>query len=124
MRHPKLWAIAGWTMVAAIVWLSVTPSPPEIDVENADKVEHLLAYGTLTLWFCQLYAARRAQLAFVIGFIAMGVALEFVQGALAYRTFDTADMLANTIGVLAGWAVARALGPDLFGRIERRLGIQ
>ena len=123
MRHPRLWAVAGWTMVAAIVWLSVTPSPPEIDVENADKLEHVIAYGTLTFWFCQLHAARRAQLAFVIGFIAMGVALEFVQGALAYRTFDTADMLANTIGALAGWAAARAIGPGLFGRIERRLGI-
>ena len=124
MRHPRLWAIAGWTMVAAIVWLSVTPSPPEIDVENADKLEHLVAYGTLTFWFCQLHAAGRAQLAFVIAFIAMGIALEFVQGALAYRTFDTADMLANTIGAIAGSAVARAVGPGLFSRIERRLGIQ
>ena len=106
-------------MVAAIVWLSVTPSPPEIDLENADKLEHFAAYGALTFWFCQLHAARRTQLAFLIGFIAMGVALEFVQGALAYRTFDTVDMVANTIGAFAGWAVARLVGPGLFGRIER-----
>ena len=109
-------------MVAGITWLSVTPSPPEIEIENADKLEHLIAYGALTFWFCQLHAARRTQFAFLTGFIAMGVGLEFVQGALAYRTFDTVDMLANTIGAVAGWAVARASGPGLFARIERRLG--
>ena len=108
-------------MVAAIVWLSVTPSPPEVELEHADKLEHLVAYGTLAFWFCQLHAGRRAQLAFVTGFIALGIALEFVQGALAYRSFDLADMLANTLGALAGWAIARAVGPDLFKRIERRL---
>jgi glycopeptide antibiotics resistance protein len=36
----------------------------------------------------------------------MGVGLEFVQGWLAYRTFDTMDMAANTIGVLLGWGAA------------------
>jgi hypothetical protein len=28
-------------------------------------------------------------------------------------------MLANTIGVFAGWAAARLCGPDVFARIER-----
>ena len=109
-------------MVVGIVWLSVTPSPPELGLEHEDKLGHLIAYGALTFWFCQLHAARRTQLAFLVGFIAMGVGLEFVQGALAYRTFDTADMLSNTIGAITGWAAARAIGPDLFARIERRLG--
>ena len=123
MRHPRLWAVAGWTMVAAVVWLSVTPSPPEFELENADKLEHLIAYGALTFWFCQLHASRRAQLAFVFGFVAMGIALEFVQGALAYRTFDTVDIFANAIGAFAGWGVAQAAGPGLFARIEGLLRI-
>ena len=122
MRHRRLWSIAGWTMVAVIVWLSVTPSPPEIELENADKFEHLLAYAALTFWFCQLHSARRTQFFFLIGFIAMGIALEFVQGMLAYRSFDPFDMLANAIGALAGWGVAWAVGPSLFARIERLLG--
>jgi glycopeptide antibiotics resistance protein len=36
----------------------------------------------------------------------MGIALEFVQGALGYRSFEVADMFANTFGVLIGWAIA------------------
>ena len=52
----------------------------------------------------------------------MGIGLEFVQGALTYRTYDEFDMLANAIGVIAGWAVARATGPNVLARIERLLG--
>jgi VanZ family protein len=122
VRHPRLWAIAGWLIVGAIVWLSVTPSPPDPGFEQGDKLEHVLAYGVLTFWFCQVYASPRTQLGIAVGFIAMGVGLEFVQGALVYRTYDELDMLANASGVIAGWAAARAAGPNAFARIERLLG--
>jgi glycopeptide antibiotics resistance protein len=36
----------------------------------------------------------------------MGIGLEFIQGMLGYRTYEVFDMLANTIGVLLGWAAA------------------
>ncbi|HEX2825291.1 MAG TPA: VanZ family protein [Burkholderiales bacterium] len=38
--------------------------------------------------------------------MALGMALECVQAALPYRSFDVLDMLANASGVLIGWAVA------------------
>jgi VanZ family protein len=96
----------GWAWVAAIVWLSLTPSPPKVDFEQSDKLGHFLAYGSLMLWFCFLYAALKARIAYAAGFIAMGIGLEFIQGALGYRTYEVFDMFANTIGVLLGWAAA------------------
>ena len=96
----------GWAWVAAIVWLSLTPSPPKVDFEQSDKVGHFLAYGSLRLWFCFLYAALKVRIAYAAGFIAMGIGLEFIQGALGYRTYEVFDMFANTIGVLLGWAAA------------------
>ena len=39
-------------------------------------------------------------------FIAMGIALEFVQGSLGYRSFEVADMLVNATGVLLSWGLA------------------
>ena len=74
--------------VAAIVWLSLTPSPPQVDIEQGDKLGHFLAYGLLMFWFCQLYAAGARASLCAAGFVAMGVGLEFVQGALGYRTFE------------------------------------
>jgi VanZ family protein len=97
----------GWAWVAAIVYLSLTPSPPKVDVEQSDKVGHLLAYGALAFWFCLLYRAPQARLFHMAGFVCMGIALEFAQGATGYRSFELADMAANTLGVAAGWLAAR-----------------
>ena len=98
-------------MVAAIVWLSLTPSPVRVDVESGDKLGHLAGYGVLMFWFAQLYA-RRAP--YAAGFIAMGIGLEFLQGWLGYRSFEILDMLANSAGVLLGWGGALLLRKPLF----------
>jgi glycopeptide antibiotics resistance protein len=58
------------------------------------------------LWFCVLYRRVRVRAFYALGFVAMGVALEFVQGNLGYRTFELYDMAANTAGVMLGWGIA------------------
>ena len=100
---------AGWAWAAAIVWLSLTPSPPQLDVAHGDKLGHFAAYGSLMFWFCQLYFRRNARIAHAVGFIALGVGLEFLQGELGYRSYEVFDMYANTLGVLLGWAAALLL---------------
>lgn len=101
-----LWLALGWGWVAAIVWLSLIPSPPTIDIAQGDKLGHFLAYGILMFWFCQLYPAQRSRLGYALGFVALGVGLEFAQRALGYRSYELFDMAANTIGVALGWVAA------------------
>ena len=79
----------GWCLVGVIWWLSLTPQPPRVDFENSDKVGHFLAYA--------------------LGLIAMGIAIEFIQRWTRYRSFEVYDMLAGALGVLLGWACAFAL---------------
>jgi len=98
----------GWAWVAAIVFLSLTPAPPRIDLEGGDKLGHFFAYAVLSYWFCQFYF-RRARLYCALGFVAMGVALEFAQRAVGYRSFELADMAADALGVAAGWGAAALL---------------
>lgn len=93
----------GWAIVVAIIWLSLAPAPPQLDVAYGDKFGHLASYGVLMFWFCQLYTRR---IFYAAGFMLMGVALEFVQRELGYRSYEVADMLANALGVLLGWGVA------------------
>lgn len=100
---------AGWAWAAAIVWLSLTPSPPEVDIEHGDKLGHFASYGLLMFWFAQLYVARATRLAFALGFIAMGIGLEFLQAQVGYRSYDVFDMYANSVGVLLGWGAALLL---------------
>ena len=104
----RLWLALGWAIVAAIVYGSVMHSPPSLGFAQSDKLEHLGGYGLLMFWFCQLYRARGARVGYALGFIALGVALEFVQGWLGYRDFEVADMVADAAGVALGWALALA----------------
>ena len=99
----------GWATVAAVVWLSLTSSPPRIDIEEGDKLGHLASYGTLMFWFSQLYREKGTRALYALGFGAMGVALEFAQGATGYRSFELFDMLADGVGVALGWAAALVL---------------
>ncbi|TAK82926.1 MAG: VanZ family protein [Betaproteobacteria bacterium] len=114
----RAYIAVGWLLVAAIAWLSLTPSPPTIDVEQSDKAGHLFAYGLVMFWFAQLYAARAPRIAYAALFIAMGVGLEFMQRWLGYRTFEVFDMFADSAGVLLGWALALAF-PKSLPRLSR-----
>lgn len=121
LRWRALWLALGWSIAAAIVWLSLTPSPPTIDVAMGDKLGHVVAYAGLMFWFCQLYGSRSARLACALGFTAMGVVLEFVQDAGGYRVFEMLDMAADALGVLLGWGAAWLGGSRWLAHVEARL---
>jgi len=99
----------GWLWAAAIVFLSLTPRLPRIDIEHGDKLGHLLSYGLLMFWFGFLYRKRTSRMGYAALWIAMGVALEFAQRATGYRSFEVADMVANSLGVLLGWGLSATL---------------
>jgi VanZ family protein len=100
---------AGWAWAAAIVWLSLAPSQPDLGIEHGDKLEHVASYMLLMFWFAQLYIETRTRVAFAVGFIAMGVALELLQGQIPSRVTDAGDIGANALGVLLGWGAALVL---------------
>ena len=99
----------GWLYAAAIVWLSLRSSPPDPGFAYGDKLGHFAAYALLMFWFCWLYRARNTRFAYGAGWIAMGMALEFVQGTTGYRSLEFGDMAANALGVLAGALAALSL---------------
>lgn len=118
----RLWLAAGWLGVASVIVLSLIPAPPELlGVENEDKLGHVAAYAWLMWWFAQdlLTARRRAPAALAL--IALGVALEFVQGWGGIRIFSVSDMLADAVGVGVGWALAPPRLPNLLQRVSTSL---
>ena len=120
-RFHKLWLALGWLLVLAVVYLSLTPHPPEIPVEQGDKLSHVMAYAAQMLWFAQIYPARRARTAWALAFVALGVGLEFAQLFTDYRTFDVADMTADALGVAAGWIAAPPRLPNVLQWLDFRL---
>ena len=97
----RIWLALGWLWIATIIYLSLTPHPPEpMHFLNADKLEHTLAYGFLMLWFCQVYQQRTPRILIAGLLVALGIGIEYLQRITVYRIFDYADMLANGAGVL------------------------
>jgi VanZ family protein len=115
----RAWLILGWALVALIIYLSLTPVPIQVSMELGDKYEHLLAYAVLMFWFANLYERTAPRVKLAIGFVAMGIALEFVQRWTGYRSFEVADMAAGAAGVAAGWIVAPPRVPSCVARLER-----
>ena len=103
-RRPRIWLgpwVFGWLLCIALSL--VQPPRLGIEVPDSDKVGHLLAYALLSAWAVWLFAARRARWAAAIALVALGLALEWAQGAFtAYRMMDGRDAVANTLGVLLG----------------------
>lgn len=119
LRWFTLWSTLGWVLVAAVIYLSLTPHPIEIDMEQGDKFGHILGYMVMMSWFTQLYH-RRVHLWWGLGFVALGIVLEYVQGWTGYRSFDYFDMLADGAGVAAGWLLGGTALARLLSGFERQ----
>jgi VanZ family protein len=118
----KAWRTAGWLGVGLVVFLSLIPAPPEVNLgAYTDKWEHLSAYALLMWWFSQLQVAPRRRALTALWIVAMGIAIEFAQRATATRMFEISDMVTGTLGVGLGWLLATPRTPNALRWLQRRL---
>ena len=124
LRYRKLWLIIGYMLIIAVIYLSLTSSPVVIDTSlpYEDKLLHLLAYFALTFWFMQIYHIRHHIIMWVAFFLCLGMVLEYLQGYDPNRYSEVADMVANTLGVLAGVGLAMTPLRYVLVKFERYLG--
>jgi VanZ family protein len=122
LGYRRAWLAGGWLLVGLVIFLSLTPHPPEpFTFSNVDKFEHTLAYASLALWFGQIYLSARSRMMAAVLLVGLGIGLEFVQRWTGFRYFDVWDMVAGSIGVLIGFLLARTALGRLFVFIEAKL---
>jgi VanZ family protein len=119
LKFRKLWLAIGWALVLLVIFLSLIPAPPSIPLEQGDKLGHVVAYATVMLWFSQLYAGLPRRLLLATASVALGIALEFVQRETGYRSYEVADMVADSIGVALGWVIAPPRTANVLLRLEK-----
>jgi VanZ family protein len=78
--------------------LSLLPISGEASIAHADKIQHLLAYGSLALFITLGWPKLRLMGVFLIA-TAIGLGVEVAQAlAPTGRTMSGLDMLANMVG--------------------------
>ena len=114
----RSWYALGTMMLIAVATVSLMPAP---DTGVNDKVSHLLTYFLLAGWF-GLLARDRVVLSWTLAaLIAYGMLLELLQGQTGYRFAEWGDVVANSIGVVAGVALYFTPLRRLFRRVDNRL---
>ena len=108
-RHRPRWRVALLAAALGVAWLAFVPEPGPIGVALHDKLNHLLAFGTLALLAALSLpaAARRAPLA--SGVLLYGGFIEIVQSQLPGRSAEWADLAADAAGTVLGLLLAAAL---------------
>jgi len=125
LRYRWLWLTIGGLFIAVIFVGSISSIPIEIKTFLLqDKLMHVLAYGCLMGWFAQIYRHDLTRLILVVGFIAMGILIEFLQAMTPTRQFEVLDMIANTSGVVLAWALAYTWVGGLLAKFEKLIGVK
>jgi VanZ family protein len=106
LKYARLWKSVGVGFVLLIVYLSLSPDPPDLGMPEGMKFGHVLAYSWLMIWFAQIYRASGQRLLLATAFCSLGIVLEFLQGMTDYRGFEYSDMLINAGGVVIGLILA------------------
>jgi len=121
LRRRGLWIIIGAGFVLLVIYLSVTSHPLDVPSVYGMKTGHILAYAWLMFWFSQIYRRWSSRTALGAAFIALGVALEYIQGFVG-RDFSYTDMRDDAIGVVAGGMLALTPLGGTLAMIEKWLG--
>lgn len=103
----RLWRVGGWLGLLVTLALSLMPPALGDNSSHTDKLVHIAGYALLMFWWAQLIGFPRWRLALAV--VLFGGAIELLQGLTPDRMPDLLDVLANTLGVLLGWIVARRI---------------
>lgn len=108
MRRPLVTFLgvrrAFWLCAMAVLVLSLMPGAERLPSTGWDKSNHLLAFATLALLGCLAWPALVLRL--LVALLAYGALIEVLQSFTPTRRAEWADLLADALGLLLGWAIA------------------
>jgi VanZ family protein len=100
--HARFWYLLGALLTLGVIVSSLVPAHDLPNVSVNDKVEHIVAYTALAIWFGGLLE-RKSYVRVALWLLALGGGIEIAQGLMGLgRTADVRDFLADGLGVLIG----------------------
>lgn len=102
-RNRMLLLLGGWLAELAVAtYYCLMPATRLSVVPGSDKLWHWGGHLLLALPIPFLFGGRQRVWAAGAALVAYGIALEFAQEFVPGRSFEVADMVANSAGVLSG----------------------
>lgn len=122
LKYKKTWLCFFWLLIFGVFLTGLMPGnefPAIPPIPHLDKIAHFMIYLLLAFVLEQLFVAKPKTL-FIKAF-AIGLIIEVLQTQVPFRSFETADLLANSIGAFAGILLSARVFPDSFLKFDRRL---
>jgi len=107
MYFRKLWIMLGILYIGLILLGSFSKIPDiNSQFNGTDKIIHFVSYFILVSWFAQIYEKKWHWLILIAG-ILLGLLIEVLQDMTIYRQFDALDGIANSIGAVGAFLLAK-----------------
>ena len=119
-RHHLTWYFLGALLTLVVIVSSLVPGEDLPHWRISDKVEHMVAYVGLALWFGGLMPPRR-YVHLALALLALGGGIEIAQGLMGLgREADWRDFYADAFGVAVGISLCLA-GLAALGQLAREV---
>ena len=99
-QYPIPFRIAFSLYALLVVWASLRTGGGPQPIEHFDKVMHFTFYGLFTVIAAGCTAHRKTFIQLCIFIAGYGALMEYFQSFVPSRFMSTADMVANTSGVV------------------------
>jgi VanZ family protein len=108
LRHPAWWLGIGALMLLSVAALLLLPlRGPDFGPAYSDKLAHTLVFCILMTWFSGILQPRYRSAIFA-SLLLFGTSMEWLQSLVYWRSAEVLDLVFNAVGLLIGWALARA----------------
>ena len=108
VRQTRLWRAVLYPVLLIVLYLATTAQAYPVPAASSDKVNHIMAFvvlGILLRWSYPLLSLGAA----LLGLAGYGLGIEIIQAFLPYRDFSLLDLLADTVGGIAGLLTGAAV---------------
>ena len=111
LQYTGRWRAAGVAVLVVVMFAALMPALwiwrglTRFSLLPYDKALHFLTFTFLALWFAGQYR-QQSYWRIGVGLLSFGILIELCQRMVSYRTSDWVDLLADSVGILAGLGIA------------------
>jgi len=109
VRGERRWQLLLCLLTGLVLYLALSPSPPKQADLGWDKLNHAAAFAALAMSGCLGFPRSPRTLLCLAALLVLGGLIEILQLFVPGRSSEWADLLADSVGIACGAAIALSL---------------